>query len=66
MREDVNAIIKSQFRFMQKTLNKSRLTHSALEDSAHTLISTNHVLSKIQAKKALAEYIVLMMLKLMR
>ena len=65
-REEVNAIIKSQFRFMQKTLNMSRITHSALEDSAKSLISTSTVLARIQVKKALTEYVILTMLKLMK
>jgi hypothetical protein len=66
MREDVNAAIKSHCRFMQKTLNMSRITRHVLEDSAQGLINSNLVLSKIQSKKALAEYIVLMMLKFMK
>jgi hypothetical protein len=65
-RDQIDSIIKSQLRFMQQTINMNHVTLPVLEDSAKSIVETNDVLKKLQAKKALADYVLLSMVKMLK
>jgi hypothetical protein len=66
LRSDVNSIVKGHLNFVLQTLKMSSITLPALEDIAESLIVSTGTLRKILAKKALKEYIVLYMVKLLK
>ena len=62
--EDVNSLIRDYLRHIMRTLSAGTFSKERVENLAKTLVNTP-ALKKIPDKKALSEYIVLYILRLL-